>query len=297
MHLVKIYLSLFGIVMGTLSCSVNLERPGVEVWMGLTVDKHCSASNVIQDTTLNREYGISGWLFEFPFFIAEPDRESTFRYYETHLLDTLLPVLQADSIPYGLAFDLQNPKDFSTTYTRIDEYLTDVSGILLRTKDYAPDHIIFMGEFIHPEIRNTALQNFVDQLREELYQFDGSVIYAAKSEDLIGDFDWDTPDKVGIIFQPPPDEMYKPYFRQINRRISDSLIAHNKSAMIVRSNLMGEDKALQLRNQLRFWSEEVDIESIVLNTVYCQFSLSDTAGYFSASKDRELQRFLKEYSP
>ena len=87
----------------------------------------------------------------------------------------------------------------------------------------------------------------------------------------------------------------KPHFREVNQELSILLKKHQKPALIVHSNLLGEQQLLLFKNQLRFWDEDIDLMGIVLNSLYCELSLADTSTYFALGHNDDFQSFLQNY--
>ena len=65
--------------------------------------------------------------------------------------------------------------------------------------------------------------------------------------------------------------------------------------LIYRANLMGPFKAIALKNQLRFWPEEMDLTGIFINSLYPRIAPLDTTSYFGLHTSPDLLDFLKEY--
>ena len=281
------------------SCFPKLERSGVTVIAGISIEAECQTLDIQRDLMLNETYGLTEWMIEIPFQVQPYDNKSSFKYYESHELDTILPKLKSQQIPYNLGFNIENPRNVPISQARIEHYLTDISGMLLRTAkvNYFPKRLIFMGELINPDFTKGKLKRFVLEIRKELPAFTGDILLAATPKALQGaSFPWDIPDAIGIIFHEPPDPEFKPYFRKTNQVLSQLLIDHQKSALIVQTNLVGREKLLLFKNQLRFWDEKVVIEGIVINSLFCEFPLADSSSHFGLAKDKQFQSYLKRYT-
>lgn len=66
--------------------------------------------------------------------------------------------------------------------------------------------------------------------------------------------------------------------------------------LIYRANLMGPYKTIALKNQLRFWPEELELQGIFINSLYPKVAPLDTTSYFGLHTSPDLLDFLEEYS-
>ena len=279
-------------------CSAPLERQAVPVYAGISIDSTaaCPRSTLAQNRDIQHASHLRGWSVEIPMLIRKEEATNAFVYYEGHSLDTLLSLLAEKDIPYILNFSLQNPFALQPEEISPDRYLTDVTGLLLRTSHYPPEVIGFMGSFLDKNLMGDRLSTLVREMKKGLPSFSGQIVFAGVPEVLAAPgFDWDTPDAVGILYLPPGNQVIKPYFRDINQRLSPLFIYHQKPLYILQSNLVGDEKLLVFKNQLRFWEPEVDVQGIVLNSLYCHVSLIDSVTPFSLANDRAFGTYLQEY--
>ncbi len=281
---------------GNMSCSGALERENVDIWGGTVMDNSCSLEILLHNIQSYKRYQLSGWMIEVPFYITQNPHTSDFRYYETSLLDTLMPLLKRNNIRYGFYFSLHNPNRLSTRKVNISDYFTDISGILLRAEDYPPSRIGFGEGFLDKELIEDALPRFVFQIKLEFPSFEGKIVYGSSPDDLAKNFDYDTPDIIGIVYPPPVDESHKRRFKKINLNISKEVLDKEKPVMILQTNLLGKDKYHQFVNELRFWEDEVQLESMVINTDYCDLPFHPDAGQYSISKESRLLSYLAKYT-
>ncbi|MEZ4827036.1 MAG: hypothetical protein R3C61_12275 [Bacteroidia bacterium] len=261
-------------------CNSFPELRQMPVFAGVSIDARCGASVVIDNMEVFREYNLTGWMVEFPFSITPRQTGSDFRYYEKHTVDTLVAVFQAEELPYILSFPLSNPHNLNLKNVRIAHYLSDVSGILLRTRDYPPAAIVFSGMWMNPDFYREDFRRFIAELKTSYEGFSGSIVFAGFPYELAGDFDFESPDVIGIRFHEPPEDDLDTYFSQLNREISCYLDEYQKPGMIVHSNLMGERKQELFLHQLSFWPDSVDIQGYALNSLHCEVSLSGRNDFF-----------------
>ncbi len=281
-----------------LRCSEPLERQHVPVFAGISIDSTaaCPMATLTENRSIQVEAKLDGWSVEIPMLIRTDDLSNSFVYYEGHTLDTLIHLLQEQNIPYFLNFFLQNPFSYKPEEISTDKYLTDVSGLLLRASDYPPEVIGFMGSFLDQNLMGDKLQVLVAELRKALPLFSGQIVYAGVPEVLErAEFDWNTPDAIGVVYLPPEPDEIKPHFREINQHLSTLLQRHQKPVYILQSNLVGDEKLIVFKNQLRFWNDAVDLQGIVLNSLYCHISLSDSTSPFSLKGDQAFGTYLKTY--
>lgn len=287
------------VLMLLLACRPPLERPDVPLWAGLRLEQDCSDIRFERDLELFDTHGLSGWMIEVPFTLQEEGVRSGFKYYEAHALDTLIPHLSARHIPYGLHFVVENPRRIPLAHAHATHCFTDISGMLLRVREqgYPPDFLAFSGAFLDSSFSQGSFRPFLQQLLQAFPQHAPRLILAGTKEELArGQELLPLADVLGIVYREPPDLAYKPHFRALNARFSQLLAQLNKPAFIVQSNLVGNQKLLLLKNQLRFWEAGVQLRGLVLNSIYCEFSLADSNSHFGLAREGEIQGFIKTYS-
>ncbi|MDX2246278.1 MAG: hypothetical protein SF052_05860 [Bacteroidia bacterium] len=277
------------------ACTSHPELQNVPVFAGVTIDQNCGSSVVIDNLDTYKEFKLKSWLIEFPFTLSARHTGSDFRYYEIHTIDTLVNVFKAEQTPYILSFPLENPQNYPLKNARITHYLTDVSGILLRTNEYPPSAVVFSGIWMDPAFHGEDLKRFIAELKTSFEVFSGDIIFAGFPHELMGDFDWESPDVIGIRYHEPTDDNLDVYYAELNSQIAAHLIDCQKPAMIIHSNLFGDRKLDLFRRQLSFWPDSVEIKGIALNSLHCEMSLSGTNSFFSLSEDHAFQAFLKDY--
>ena len=288
----SIYLLCVGLLGG---CSTPPERQDVPVLAGITLNEECQLEQLVSGLELFDEFGLEGWLLEFPMYMHPIDEASDFRYYEKHTLDTIIHVFKSRSYPYSLAFNLENPKNYPTARINLTNYLLDISAVLLRTQAYPPSQLVFMGEFLNSDIMEDKLSSFIENIRSELSGFKGQIVYAMFPYQFDELNDWTTPDRIGVRYHESPEEDLRKYYFKINRAMSKHLSKHEKEVFIAQSNLMGEDKLEIFKNQLRFWENEVELSGIVLNSLNCKMALTDTGAFFALGEDDAFKDFLRNY--
>ena len=278
-----------------LHCTPRLERANVPLLAGMRLDAGCSEAVFSENIKAFADAGLGEWLVA---FVAYPEDEpaQAWAAFETQLIDSLLPLLQQQNQTYSLSFELLAPISPTLPLPAPDEWLSGMIPLLVKTQYFPPRRLVFMGAFVESAPAREALRASLAEIRAGSSPvFRGEIVYAAAPDLLDASFDWETPDLIGIRHRAPPDLDYRAYFRKTHQRLSRLLLAHQKPAIIVESNLIGEDHLLLFRNQLRFWNDSVDLRGIALNTLYCRMALTDSYSHFALAGQRELQRYLREY--
>ena len=276
-------------------CDSPPERQGVPVFAGISLTEACNVDHLIAGLSVYEQFGLKGWVLEFPMLMHPVEEASDFRYYEKHTLDTIIHILKTKSYPYTLAFNLENPKSYTTGSINLTNYLLDISAVLLRTQSYPPEQLIFMGEFLNTDLMEDKLPVFIKNIKSELDGFKGEIIYALFPYQFEKMDDWETPDLIGIRYHEATDEDLRNYYYQLNRKLGSQLKKHKKDLFISQSNLMGDNKLDMFKNQLRFWDQALKVNGIVLNSLSCRVSLEDEDSFFALGEDDAFKDYLSTY--
>ncbi len=279
-----------------LHCAPRLEREGLPLLAGTRLDAGCSEAVFSENIKAFAEAGLAEWLVA---FVAYPEDEpaQAWKAFETQLTDSLLPLLIQHRQPYSLSFELSDAVSTASPLLHPpDKWLAGMRALLVKTQHFPPHRLVFMGAFVESAPARESLRVFLAEIKAGSAAASGSeIVYAAAPDLLDASFDWETPDLIGIRHRAPPDLDYRAYFRATHQRLSRLLLAHQKPALIVESNLIGEDQLMLFRNQLRFWNDSVDLRGIALNTLYCRMALTDSSSHFALAGQEDLQRYLQEY--
>ncbi|MEL6672789.1 MAG: hypothetical protein AAFR61_11380 [Bacteroidota bacterium] len=263
--------------------------------VSVSLDDQCRISNLLADQEINHQYGIDEWVLTVPMSLHPLKEASEIKYYERHALDTLVQLFLADSVPYSLVFKLENPRNYSADILNLELYLTEVSGLLLRTTAYPAIRIGFMGEWLNDSLVRDKVAILIRKWKEEFPAFSGQIVFAGFPYEIRELKDWDTPDVIGIRYHDPSELDFGYYFRQLNGELSTILKGKNKPGWIVESNLVGNHKLELFDHQLRFWDPEVQIQGTVLNTQHCRTALGGQDGPFALSTDKDFLQYLEAY--
>ena len=294
MNLVR-YIAYSFAVIGVLyfcsGCEVKLEREGIPLWLGiqLETDTSCSADSWLANQQLNEQYQPQGWTLEIPIFLPEND-SSPFRIPSTSEILFSFDRLKSLSSQSCLHFSMQNPFRLRTDQITLEGYTSTIDSVL-HTLASSPDKIMLSGFWVQDAIfQEKLLTRFPDwKKRHPASRF----YLAARHTTLLSQaIDWTGSYELAIINDAPPDEMYKAHFRQVNRALSAKAFEYNKTLFIAQTNILGDNKLLLYKNQLRFWDDAVQVEGLIINSLYCQSSLADSTTRFGLARDKELLEYL-----
>ncbi|MEM8899661.1 MAG: hypothetical protein AAGC85_16220 [Bacteroidota bacterium] len=278
------------------SCSQWNVRKDVPVGIGITLDEGCDSTSIQNTVASVKELNADVLLVEIPFQVEELqsfENASDFKYYESHPLEYLLEMLKEDSISYQLSFVLENPQRKSTDQVNLGDYFSEISGILLRSNAYKPFRISFYGEFFQDDESILALNKFVQQVREAIPSVQGNIYYGVQAELLDETFEWEVPDGISLVYVPGSFEGKAKHYYELNKRVGELAVAKEKPLMILRTNLLGDRKYKEFLLQLSYWPEEVRLEGINLNTLYCETAFLDEESPFALAKEFSLKRYLQ----
>lgn len=113
-------------------------------------------------------------------------------------------------------------------------------------------------------------------------------VAAASIPDFVGAGDF-------LALEYPPLNEPKREAMSLNQELGGRALELGLPVYVYRANLMGKDKPDQLRNILRFWPDEVEVQGVVLNSIYDRIPSLDSSSYFGIVRDQPLQDFLEEY--
>ena len=291
MNLLRLCLGICGLLY---SCSQTLERQNIPLVGGIKIDSTCHIAKIANELDLGHQFGIEEWMFEIGFVMDSMRTKSNDIHASLNQIDTLTQILKEHSTLYSIAFNLENPRDYPKETVNIEHYLKRTSAFLAHMKNFPPNRIVLMGELINPAWTKGRINGFIEELRANSLENTSIVcaVFPYQLDDLeaINSADW-----FGIRYHEPPEEELRPFFLKTNRNLSKWLLQHGKKTMIVQTNLIGERKQELFMNQLRFWDEGIELKGVVLNSLYCTFSIRDTSSYFALGKEEHFLQYLRAY--
>ncbi len=275
------------------SCEVRLEREAIPLWLGiqLETESSCSAETWQANAEIQELYQAHGWTVEIPIFIPLAD-SLPIRYPDSLAIVSAFQEMKNISPHIALHFLLQNPFSINEDQIPTSSYLQIVDSILTLLP-YSPEKLLFSGYWIQaPGMRTTMLQQFPNWKK----QLPTTEIYLAGRPDLLlsESISWDSNYELAVKYDAPPDEQFKPHFRSVNQTLSAKALAHKKKIFIAQTNILGDQKLLLFKNQLRFWEDNVELEGLTINSLYCTTSLADSSTRFGAAKDKDFLEYLFE---
>jgi hypothetical protein len=283
-------------LLGISACDTPPLRTGVPLWAGLTVTDSCDLVPLVLQDAPSSRVSWKGYVFEIPLEVTRTGEPSDFRFYRPHTLDTLVAVLNRQQKPYLLHFELQNPHELDLGSLLPAPYFMTLSGMLLRTMTHPPAGIIFGGSLTDPAFAPGSLSAFCQEIHQALPGFKGDIIFAAPPSHLLSpDFDWETPDALGVLYpQAPPGQ--RPDYRRFNQALSLRAGQVHKPVFIAQTNLSASPKLPAFRRQLTHWDGEVLLTGAVLNHLFCAWPKSGSDPFYSFYQDGTFLRFLRQYA-
>lgn len=91
-----------------------------------------------------------------------------------------------------------------------------------------------------------------------------------------------------------PDE-FKTASRSEHQRIASFASHMDKPVFLFRSNILGEQAMLQIKNRLRFWPDDLVVSGLCLNSLYPKITLRDQNPYYGTQDEPETAAFLVQY--
>jgi|GEM_PF-3609477 len=271
------------------------ERLGVTVMGGLTLEQACDTKRLKENARLSRQYGLDSWLVETTLDLPTGESMGESRYYERNILDTVLTTINYFDLRYSLAFEVRNPHDVEPSEVAFEHVLTHISAMLLRTRRKLPERIVFIGDIVEGKGRE-MLMGFLREFRSEFREYEGKIVLALPAQDAFEEGVWEGSDEIGLVFFAPPDGDEKYHYKRLNTKLKELAKTHEKPVFIVHSNLMGGDPLRSFRSQLSFWGEETDLSGIVLNSLYCDFSVGDYESRIGLAKHEAFLSYLMQYT-
>ena len=289
------------------ACQPHLERKGIPIWMGLTLDEFRSSEGFEAMISLNLgefdRQQLAGIMIEIP---LEADSVSGTPFVSPqifHHFEKLSSLLGARKIPYGISISpqnsgqhfpnagLKNPVLWFDSLEHIHQRLWTLSRIL--SPENPPQRWVVGYDLSPLEKFDREWARLFFNLKNQGYQ--GKISYGFSIHRFENQPLRALSDEIAITFPSIADENYKKFSRKWIPLVAEKAIKEEKSIFICQANLIGEKKTLQFKNRLRFWGEKVKIVGINLNTLYDYSSLIDTSSYFKLKENVEFEEFFRTY--
>lgn len=272
----------------------DLERPGVPISWGMRFESDADVAELNPNMAKLRSLVMRRMLVELP-VVADSQGLPTI---PPLSLDRLRGYSNRYKVRLFLAFTTTNPKKLFPLDTVEDPNRwfaaleTAVDSVLRDFGQHPPERVIIGSNWTYAEQYGAHWKQMLDKLRGvHPYLFS----YGASLQRLPM-LDWlNACDEICIDYRPGPDENPKPYAREYNQMASAIADSLDLPVFIFRTNLIGNNKTLQLKNQLRFWSEGVNVRGLCINTLYAPIAARDSTTYYGVAQEDELFEFLRRY--
>ncbi len=160
------------------ACTPSPDTSG-RIWVGVRLAKDCHTHTWVPRLPSIQDIGLTGLMIEVAVDPADPGPAGGYQYYLPHALDTLIPKLNKAQIDYGIHIELLDDTT-KVSYDRLEEWFTELSGLLLRSSSYPPQWLMFSGPWTKDGWRSDALRGFIQNARSGWKPFQGEIWFAAE---------------------------------------------------------------------------------------------------------------------
>lgn len=166
----QIYICLLFFALSSCTSPINRGR----IWLGIGVTDSCRSSSWQAGLSNVADSDIHGVMLDLSLDPAIAGPAAGYQYYLPHPLDSVIQVLRKEKLPYGLRINwVQDTTAMSSN--RLNNWLTDLSGLLLRSSDYPPEWIMFQGAWVQKDWKKGALGGFMRMMRSGWKEFEGNI--------------------------------------------------------------------------------------------------------------------------
>lgn len=102
-------------------------------------------------------------------------------------------------------------------------------------------------------------------------------------------------DELALGYPPQPTLAPKPFCRKWNKKASEKAQMAGLPIFIFQGNILEVQSRYAFENRLRFWSDEVEVEGLTLNSIYTASSLSEGESYFGLTDEAGFLAALEKY--
>jgi len=272
-----------------MACERKLERENVPIWLSIQLDVRdaCEEQAWAKNDSLHQLIKPKGWIVEIPFLFSAEGSQGVLTPDSTAIAEAIFQ-LQSLNSQLGIHFLLENPHNLVLDAIHADESLAILYQQLTEILPFN-GKIFISGLWMQRDIFRKKLLELLPHWQQAFPNV--HFVPSGRAPVLFSpSFPWQTSKTIGIIYDSPADEQFKPHFRALNRQLSER--AGPNELFILQSNLLGTQKSLLYKNQLRFWSAETSLRGIVINSLYCTHSLADSSSRFGMAQDRDLIELL-----
>ena len=272
-------------MVGLSACEpLDLERPGIPLQYGLRYDEPTSGTEWTRNVTTND--------LEAPLLVEIP------LVADSNGLPAIPPnnylPLQENSTPLDLVFSslvdtLLFPPSQASLPSGWADSLTARVGTFVAALKRPPGRIVLGINWRKVPDLQVQLQRI-----ESEWSFEGIPLAFSFLASDPPEGSWRYGDFLAVAY--PSLNEPKRECIVLNPKIAElATIKPARPVFIYQSNVIGLDKTDQLRNLLRFWPAETEIEGLVLNSIYDRHPGRDSVSYFGFANDTAFTAFLESY--
>lgn len=156
-----------------IGCKEPVNQHG-RIWVGMGIAEGCTSASWNTKVPLVKDSKIAGLMLDLTLDPSKPGPAAGYQYYLPHPLDSVVRQLKQENIAYGIRI-IWKQDSTPMTAKRLNNWFTDLSGLLLRTNKYPPEWIMFQGEWINRSWREGALRGFMGMMRTSWTEFEGDI--------------------------------------------------------------------------------------------------------------------------
>lgn len=274
---------------------IDLERPNVPIAWGMRFDTPAAAGELNSNLAKLREMVMRELVIELPLRadsaglpIVPPlplgDLSTLLGRYKVGLHLVFAPSAQEELFPEG--------RMKATPAAWFAALQQQVDSTLRLLKHYPIDRVV-IGSHLGPVEQYTnewgGLLDGLRKGRKTLFSY-GSDPSGLRKLGFLAHCD-----ELAIDYPPAADDNPKPFSRAQNTLVAQLADSLQKPVFIFRANIMGEQQAEQFQNRLRFWPDQVQLNGVVVNSLYARIPMLDSTSYYGLADNPEFSAFLKEY--
>lgn len=154
------------------------------VWLGLGITEDCTSGAWKDGLALLKEDNVAGLMLDLSLDSRQPGPAAGYQYYLPHPLDSVIQQLRKYKLPYGIRI-IWKQDSTPISDSRLTDWFTDLSGLLLRSSKYPPEWIMFQGEWTKKSWHEGALNDFIGMVKPGWKEFDGKIWLAGKGRSPI----------------------------------------------------------------------------------------------------------------
>ncbi len=144
------------------------------IWIGVDLHDTCRMSTGVNRIPALQSGGIFGLMINLAIHPESKQPTAGYQYYLAHPMDTLVKRLSKHQLPFGVRITLAHDS-IPIPISRIDDWFTDLSGLLLRSSAHPPSWILFSGPWVEEGWKKDALKAYIRSIRSGWDEFEGEI--------------------------------------------------------------------------------------------------------------------------